>query len=256
MNLPVFSLFVAATLSSLPALSYAECRITSSPRTVALIELYTSEGCSSCPPADRWLSRLKLAPESAIALSLHVDYWDRLGWKDRFASATFTSRQYEQMRRHGTEYVYTPQVLVQGRDFRRWGTGGESAAIADVNARPARAVIELTADPKGDKALVDVHVTVPDKRDRTGATVAVALVQDGLASNVKAGENAGERLEHDHVVRQWRAGLPLDAGGELKEHLIFALPAETGPASIIAFAENSMTGDLLQVVALPMCRNP
>jgi hypothetical protein len=160
------------------------------------------------------------------------------------------------MRRQNTEYVYTPQVLVQGRDFRRWGTGSESAAIADVNARPARAVIELTADPQGDKARVDVHVTVPNKRDRTNATVAVALVQDGLVSNVKAGENAGERLEHDRVVRQWHAGLPLDAGGELRERLTFVLPAETGPVSIIAFAEDSMTGDLLQVVALPMCKSP
>ena len=254
MNIPVYSLFVAATLSSLPALSYAECRVTSSPRTVALIELYTSEGCSSCPPADRWLSHLKLAPESAIALSLHVDYWDRLGWKDRFANANFTARQYDQMRRQNTEYVYTPQVLVQGRDFRRWGTGSESATIAEVNARPARAVIELTAEPQGDKALVDVHVAVPDKHDRTNTRVAIALVQDGLVSDVKAGENAGARLEHDHVVRQWRTGLSLDAAGELREHVKFTLPAETGPVSVIAFAEDSKSGDILQVVALPMCK--
>jgi hypothetical protein len=253
MNIPWKSVFAVATLASLPTVSYADCRATSPLQTVALIELYTSEGCSSCPPADRWLSRMKLPPESAVALSLHVDYWDRLGWKDRFASANFTARQNEQMRRQNTEFVYTPQVLVQGRDFRRWGTGGESAAIAAINSHPARALIELVADPHGDKATIDVHVTVPNKRDRTNAKVAVALVQDGLVSNVKAGENAGERLEHDHVVRQWRAGLSLDTTGELRDRLTFALPPEQGPASIVAFAEDSMTGDILQVLALPMC---
>jgi hypothetical protein len=254
MNTPWSSLFVAATLCSLPAISFADCKATSPQQTVALIELYTSEGCSSCPPADRWLSRVKVPPGSAVALSLHVTYWDRLGWKDRFASANFTARQYEQMRRQNTEFVYTPQVLVQGRDFRRWGTGSEPAAIAAVNAHPARALIELVADPHGDKATIDLHVTVPNKRDRTNAKVAVALVQDGLVSNVKAGENAGERLEHDHVVRQWRTGLSLDTTGELHDRLTFALPPEQGPVSIVAFAEDSMTGDILQVLALPMCK--
>jgi hypothetical protein len=255
MSLPWKSLLAAATLASLPTMTNADCRATSAAQTVALIELYTSEGCSSCPPADRWLSRIHALPESAVALSLHVDYWDRLGWKDRFASAEFTARQYEQMRRQGTEYVYTPQVLVQGRDFRRWGTGSEATAIAAINARPARAVIELAAIPNGDKSSIDVHVSVPNIRDRAHAKVAVGIVQDGLVSNVKAGENAGERLAHDHVVRQWRAGLPLDAGGELRERLVFSLPTETGPVSIVAFAENSMTGDILQVLALPMCKS-
>jgi hypothetical protein len=248
------SVLAAATLCSLPAISLADCRATSPQQTVALIELYTSEGCSSCPPADRWLSHVKAPQESAVALSLHVDYWDRLGWKDRFANASFTARQYEQMRRQNTEFVYTPQVLVQGHDFRRWGTGSEVAAIAAINAQPARAQIELAADAGGDKATVDVHVTVPDVRFRTNTRVAVALVQDGLVSNVKAGENAGERLEHDHVVRQWRAGLLLNATGELRDRFTFALPQEQSPLSIVAFAEDAMNGDILQVLALPMCK--
>jgi hypothetical protein len=254
MCFPWKTLLAAATLASLPTMTNADCRATSPQQTIALIELYTSEGCSSCPPADRWLSRLNVPAEAAVALSLHVDYWDRLGWKDRFANSEFTERQYEQMRRQRTEYVYTPQVLLQGRDFRRWGTGGEPAAIAAANARPARAVIELAADPHGDMAWIDVHVSVPNMRDRVHAKVAVALVQDGLVSNVQAGENSGRHLAHDHVVRQWRAGLPLNAEGEMRERLTFALPLEQGPVSIVAFAEDSMTGDILQVLALPMCK--
>jgi hypothetical protein len=252
MNIRWKSPLVTLMLASLPAMSHADCRATSPPQTVALIELYTSEGCSSCPPADRWLSRAKLPPDSAVALSLHVDYWDRLGWKDRFASANFTARQYEQMRRQNTEFVYTPQVLVQGHDFRRWGTGSESAAIAAINSHPARALIQLVADPLGDKATIDVRVTVPNKRDRANAKVAVALVQDGLVSEVKAGENAGKRLEHDHVVRQWRGALSLDTTGELRDRLTFALAPDQGAASVVAFAEDSMTGDILQVLALPI----
>ena len=98
-----------------------------------------------------------------------------------------------------------------------------------------------------------MHVIVPDKRDRTHAKVAVALVQDGLVSQVKAGENAGERLQHDHVVRQWRAELRLDTGGELRERLAFALPAEPGALSVVAFAENAFDGEVMQVLSLPLC---
>src|SRR4029079_4975292 len=81
------------------------------------------EGCSSCPPADRWLSATfaKASPRAAgIALAFHVDYWDRLGWKDRFAAPAYTERQYEEMRANGGRFVYTPQVLVQGKDFPGW----------------------------------------------------------------------------------------------------------------------------------------
>jgi len=93
-------------------------RIATSPadHTVALLELYTSEGCDSCPPADRWLSGLELGtpPLRAVALAFHVDYWDRLGWRDRFGSAVFTERQHEQQSRRHAAFVYTPQVLLQG----------------------------------------------------------------------------------------------------------------------------------------------
>jgi hypothetical protein len=98
-----------------------------------------------------------------------------------------------------------------------------------------------------------VHINVPDARDRARAQIAVALVQDGLVSQVTAGENRGKRLSHDHVVRDWHVGRSLDAAGEMREYLTFALPAEAGPVSIVAFAEDAQTGEVLQAVALPMC---
>ncbi len=94
-----------------------------------LVELYTSEGCSSCPPADRWLSQLK-GQDDVVALAFHVDYWDRLGWKDRFASAEHTQRQAQQQRSNGARFSYTPQVVVNGRDRPSWGgpVAGEATA--------------------------------------------------------------------------------------------------------------------------------
>ncbi len=236
----------------------AACDARSSDHLVTLIELYTSEGCDSCPPADNWLSRLTRGDESrAIAIAFHVDYWDRLGWTDRFASAKYTARQYEQMHRQQSGFVYTPQVILQGHDFARWSARGEPAtAIGAVNSRPARAVIELAAEPQGANAIVDVHVKIADSRDKGRASVAVALVQSTLSSDVRAGENAGKQLHHDHVVRQWREGLELDSSGELRQRLQFPLPAEAGPVEIVAFAEDTKDGDVLQALALPLCGHP
>jgi hypothetical protein len=253
----------AAVLSLVSLTAHAACEAKSPDHLVALIELYTSEGCDSCPPADKWLSRLvgtdKEPPgvTRAVPIAFHVDYWDRLGWKDRFASSKYTDRQYEQMRRQRATFVFTPQVMLQGRDFGQWrAVDDPAAAIATVNARRPRASIELVVEPQGTDAIVDVHVKVPDVRDRGGAVVAVALVQNKLSSDVKAGENAGKRLTHDHVVRQWREGISLDAAGELRQRLQFPLPADSGPLEIVAFAEDAAGGDVLQALALPLCGRP
>lgn len=238
-----------------PTSSGAECRAASPNHTVALIELYTSEGCDSCPPADRWLSALDLGTTRALAVAFHVDYWDRLGWRDRFGSAVFTERQYEQMRRRHGAFVYTPQLLLQGREFSQWrDTSRPVAALASINAAPARAAIELVAaSADGGAIAVDLYVRVPQVRDRAHAVVAVALTQNGLASDVKAGENAGKRLVHDHVVRAWRAGTPIGDAGELRQHFNLPRPADPGPLEIVAFAENTATGEVLQALAVPVC---
>jgi len=115
----------------------AQCTALSGPGTAALVELYTSEGCNSCPPADRWLgSRFAARDIRAVPLAFHVDYWDRLGWVDRFASPAYTARQYASMRANRATFVYTPQVLVQGRDFAAWQARGD-ATIDAAAQRPA-----------------------------------------------------------------------------------------------------------------------
>ena len=247
----------AAAIAQWPIVGNADCRATSPVHTVALLELYTSEGCDSCPPADHWFSALDLGPAStrAAAVAFHVDYWDRLGWRDRFGSAAFTKRQYEQMQRHGTDFVYTPQVLLQGADFTLWRNPGQpAAALAAINARPPRATIELVQAPIERATIgVDVHVSIPSAPDRTDASVTVALVQSGLESDVKGGENAGKRLLHDHVVRAWRSGLAVGPTGELRQRVSLPLPVDRGPLQIVAFVEDNATGDVLQALTLAVC---
>src|SRR5205814_1853552 len=135
---------VLAALGSLEARA-AACLARSGTQTAALVELYTSEGCSSCPPADRWLSNLArtYTPQRVIPLALHVDYWDYIGWKDPFARREFSQRQRRLSQLQRASFVYTPQVLVQGTDFRAWGRPEFDRAIGRINARPARASLEL-----------------------------------------------------------------------------------------------------------------
>lgn len=248
---------LAAAIAIWPVVGNADCRATSPAYTIALLELYTSEGCDSCPPADRWFSALDLgsAPTRAAAIAFHVDYWDRLGWRDRFGNPRFTERQYEQMRRHGTSFVYTPQVLLQGDDFASWRSAGQPVtALTAINARPARATIELAATPIDHASIgIDVQVRVPRAEDRGHAVVTLALLQSGLESDVKAGENKGKRLVHDHVVRAWRSGLALDPEGELRQRISLPLPTERGPLEVVAFVEDDARGDVLQTLRLPVC---
>ena len=250
-------LLALAAVMAPPALGDAVCHATSPDYTLALLELYTSEGCDSCPPADRWFSALDLGavPPRAVALAFHVDYWDHLGWRDRFGGAAFTQRQYEQMQRHGAALVYTPQVLLQGDDFTAWRSARQPThALAAINARPARATIALTAAATQHASVaIDVQVRVPQAADRDHAAVAVALVQSGLASEVKAGENAGKRLVHDHVVRAWRSGLAVGATGELRQRVELPVPSDPGPLQVVAWVEDGANGAVLQALGLALC---
>jgi hypothetical protein len=236
----------------------AACVARSGPQAAALVELFTSEGCNSCPPADRWLASTfpGAASATAIPLAFHVDYWDRLGWKDRFATAAYTERQYTAMRANHATFVYTPQVLVQGKSIADWNAGsrnrGAAPAIAAANAAPARAEITLEAVPTQGSVAVKALAQVVGDANRKDATIYVALVQSGLSSEVKAGENAGVRLAHDHVVRALRGAL-IDASGRAALETVLPVPADGGTATtVVGFVQNPNTGDVLQALALPL----
>lgn len=203
--------------------SAAACEARSGVRPPMVVELYTSEGCSSCPPADRWLSTLK-GRGDVLALAFHVTYWNRLGWPDRFASREGTERQYELARVMGARNVYTPQVVLNGRDWRGWQ--GEPSALRSA-AGQALAPMALTLRREG--ARITAEVSAAD--GRWGGYWAV--LEDGHRSRVTAGENQGEILRHDHVVRLYRPVPAWTGSGRAFE--LLAPAAEPGSAQRIAF---------------------
>lgn len=180
-------IFCLLCLSS-PALWAVE--FTSSKLQATVVELYTSEGCSSCPPADRWLSSLKSDPrlfKTLIPMAFHVDYWDQLGWPDRFARATFSQRQRDLAQQGLISQVYTPGLVVNSREWRDWFNGARTAPSQTTSAA------ELTA--RFDEGELTVNFA-DDSRHQLN----VAVLGMGLTTVVKAGENRGRQLQHDFVV--------------------------------------------------------
>lgn len=220
----------------------ATCTATSGPVRAALLELYTSEGCSSCPPADRWLSRLP-ADGSVVPLAFHVDYWDRLGWTDRFAQAAFSERQRARNRRSG--WVYTPQVMLDGADYRDW----QRTSSPHLPARAARVEIGLRLDAAADHVEARVTSRFASSATAAGAELFLALFENRLRSEVTKGENARRTLEHDYVVRALAGPLAPNAG-----HRFDLEPgwkrADLGVAAFLLTRE----GATLQALARPFCR--
>jgi hypothetical protein len=213
------------------------CRAESGAQVPVVVELYTSEGCNSCPPADRWLSTLKDKP-GVLAAAFHVDYWDRLGWQDRFASPRFTERQALLQAAAGARYSYTPQVLVNGADWRRWPELPSAAS-----ASPVRIVLQREGDQ------VDVSVQPVNDATRRWALWWVAL-EDGHHSDVRAGENSGVRLHHDHVVRHY--GRIAAWSGPLVQRLAVPARGEGGRVlRVVVVVTDAASGATVQAVQLP-----
>ncbi|MBT9539112.1 thioredoxin family protein [Thiobacillus sp.] len=177
-----------------PTVHAAACSAVSGDTRNRLLELYTSEGCSSCPPADRWLSQLP-ANSGVVPLAFHVDYWDRLGWRDPFAQAAFGQRQ--RARNSGPGWVYTPQVMLDGEDFRSW-QGGLPARLR------APATVSLSLEINQTPAVIEAQVEsrFVSSGAARNAQVYLALYENRLSSRITAGENAQRTLQHDYVVRQ------------------------------------------------------
>lgn len=187
-DVTALALLAAAGAGAAPATT---CEARSGAVAPTVVELYTSEGCSSCPPADRWLSSLN-AGATLIPLAFHVTYWDRLGWPDRFALPEATARQHGLARVSGSAQVYTPQVVVGGRDWPGWPQLPRATPAA---APPG---LQLVRDGEA------VTATVSPWAGPAPLGGYWAVVEDRHQTQVKAGENRGETLRHDHVVRLYR----------------------------------------------------
>lgn len=167
-----------------------------------LVELYSSEGCSSCPPAEKWVSQLKTNPrlwKQIVPVVFHVDYWDGLGWPDRFARKSYTQRQSDYQSRWNASSVYTPEFIVNGHEWHAWFDGGALPFVMTDPVGPLRVVIhrdtwgvKVTHAPVG--STISPHLTVN-----------VAWLGMEIASAVRGGENDGRKLIHDFVVLDFQS---------------------------------------------------
>lgn len=228
---------MAALFAGAAAAAAPSCRTEAVGTPPTVVELYTSEGCSSCPPADRWLSSLKGRPD-VLALAFHVDYWDRLGWTDRFASPEITARQVALSRSAGSRSVYTPQVVANGQDWRGWPRLPRAAAASPVAVTLVR-----------EGGLVRATVSAP-----AGAPARLsgywAVLEDGHVSRVGAGENAGEKLHHDHVVRLYRPLAAWPAAAGLSTALEVSSGVAEHPRRVAFVVSDADSGRPLQAAVL------
>lgn len=194
----------------------AEVTVQSGPARVHLVELYTSEGCSSCPPAERWLSALWQNPrlwQNVVPLAFHVDYWDGLGWKDSLAAPAFSARQRRYAAGWGSGTVYTPGFVLDGREWR--DPDPKQLAASDSPA----GLLHATYRENG-----EVAVTFqPAGKSASGWEAHAALLGSGLSADVKAGENRGRKLAHDFAVLALESATMPEGGTPL--HAMLKLPS-------------------------------
>jgi hypothetical protein len=253
---PLLRLITIAALSSVLPTS-APTQTPKPSRTPVLVELFTSEGCSSCPPADALLAKLDhdqpVPAAEIIVLGEHVDYWDELGWHDRFSARQFTDRQSQYASRLRVDSVYTPQMIVDGTD----------QFVGNDATHALRAIQHATQTPKFPLALS--HPVVDGHRISASISTAAlpaqlqgdlyaALVDPTATTDVRRGENSGHRLQHAGVVRTMqRIGSLKDLGSSPYKFSLVA-PSDASPATmrVVVFAQRGGQGPILGAISAPV----
>jgi hypothetical protein len=232
-----FIFFAIFTAAMLPLIHPVTAQPNPAKPSPVVVELFTSEGCSSCPPADELLGRLRqqVPGTEVIPLGFHVDYWNSLGWKDRFSSSAYTHRQEAYAERFHTEGPYTPQMVVNG-EKQFVGNSSSEARQAIENASRESQPADVTLASAGSGRLV-VRI-----RGAGAGLVMLAITEDNLETKVGRGENSGRTLHHQAVVRdfhqigevrdgKFEAGVPLRIDREWKRQDLRAVVFVQDPAS-------------------------
>jgi hypothetical protein len=235
----VFRLLIVGLVLSTTNLRGGTLSFESGPRKIHLLELFTSEGCSSCPPAEAWMSRLKDNGglwRDFVPIAFHVDYWDRLGWRDPFASRAWTARQFEYSERWNNGSVYTPGFVLDGRE---WQNNGVPPAA---NESPGRLKLSVS---NGDNITA---LFQPSNGDTKPLELHVARLGFGLNVNVKAGENNGRKLLHDFVVLSLDTGKMVDGKAELTATNVAKVQDANSRAAIVGWVTEPGRMDSIQTV--------
>lgn len=241
MRVTLYVLFVLFV--SMPAGGFAACTMESGSNSAHLVELYTSEGCDSCPPAERWMSSL-LGKPNLIGLEFHVDYWNTSDWRDPFAQHAFSERQRRIAQQGSHGQIYTPQIWIDGRLWQNWPKGAPPSP-ASVNAPLLK--IQVTGNnPIG--VTLDATPLV-NSTSVAAYKLYVALTENGLDEYVRGGENHGKHLQHDEVVRALVG--PLDSS---HAQVRFDPPTDfkRAHASVVAFAQDPAYGAIVQALRAPL----
>ncbi|MGO9824838.1 MAG: DUF1223 domain-containing protein [Terriglobales bacterium] len=258
----VFALLVLATPMGFGGavaqdLAQADSRSDAAPAPV-LVELFTSEGCSSCPPADALLAKLdgmQLPGEQPIVLSEHVDYWDHDGWKDAYSSSFFTERQVEYVRRLGGDEPYTPQMVIDGAAQMN---GSNAAAVGHAleTARshvkiPVRISSAALADAKTLRLHLQVDALPADFKARK-ADLFIALALGHAESHVSAGENKGRDIRHVAVVESISKVGTVEKGKNFDRDVVVKVkaPVDPGNLRVVAFAQAGDAGEIVGAALL------
>ena len=210
----------------------------------ALVELFTSEGCSSCPPADRLLEEIQkdINPDIYI-LAFHVDYWDHQGWKDTFSDPAFTKRQQRYAGWLDLNTLYTPQIVVNGAtEYVGSNKGPILKAIAAGLGQESTKTLTLEGTIAGNK----VKISYPDAGEEKRSELVLALIQQSAQSNVRAGENSGRRLSHVQIVRSL---LHVPLGTDRKKEIAMELPQDFTEKGweLIGFVQDTTDGHITAV---------
>jgi hypothetical protein len=261
MRIPLIAALTFLLLTIGALMQGSESPSNSNGRTPVLVELFTSEGCSSCPPADAFLQKLDQQPiagEETIVLSEHVDYWNHIGWKDPYSARFYSDRQGTYARRLGLNDVYTPQMVVDGTSQ---FTGSDAAlankAFATALTKPKIAV-RLSSISLGTTNVLLAHLETGALQESFGlrdADVYVAVALNRAESQVSGGENSGRRLSHTAVVKsivkvgRLRKGqafaedvqLKLDPGTDARNLRLIAFVQEPGQGRVIGAAEQTVS---------------
>ena len=229
--------------------SLAEQLFKSGEYKASVVELYTSEGCSSCPPADKFLSRLGNTDEAdqTILLAFHVDYWDYIGWKDPYAKTDYTQRQRVVARVNGQSTIYTPEFVVDGVEAR--GIHKVVDKISAAHRSPAEADITLIlSDINDDRLVADVSVYNLTYTGEDTPEVFLVVYESGLSGQIKAGENRGRTLYHDYVVRYLSLPQTTMSGRQHQFELQLGREWRQSQLGVAAVVKLSKSGRTLQAV--------
>jgi hypothetical protein len=245
------SLFIAALTLSSGALNCAPAE-NGTPRIPVLLELFTSEGCSSCPPADRLLETLDqkqpVAAADLVVLSEHVDYWDRLGWKDPYSSSLYTARQQDYTNKYNLDGVYTPQLVVDGR-YGLVGSDEREVTDAIQKAIRERKIPIAISKASHDGNQVTAHIELRGDQNFKGGrgVLFVAIADNRAESHVARGENSGRSLTHVAVTRVLKQVGIIDLDSDTAKDVVLSVQSGATGSRLVAFVQDPKSGHVFAV---------